>query len=160
MRNLHSVCALALLMGFNGMPVPGQDVTAAQAQIDSLVRTLRNSEIESIDVLRLPKGYENVKQVGPEDIESLWFTRMSIRELRPPREALIAGALEAAHVHRSDRKWDLRWGVVFYSRSGNKRIAAVYFDETGRFGSIDQIPVSYGSDFSPKLKNALHLSIE
>ena len=149
-----------LLMLLTAPPVFGQDEAAAKAKLVSLARASRSSDIESVDVFRLPKGYESVSQVGPEDIEKRWHIKMTIRELRPPREELIAAALGVAQVRRSDRTWDLRWGIVFYSRSGRGRIGALYFDESGRYGSVDRTSVSFGSDFFGKLKNALHLSVD
>lgn len=136
-----------------------QDDSAAKARVDALMRASTAGGIERIEVFRLPKGYENVTSIQPEDLEALWHYKMTIREPLPHKQELIAKALGTANIHRSDRTWDLRWGIVFYWPK-DRRIAAFYFDETGRYGSVDKMPVSFGADFFLRLKSALHLSIE
>lgn len=144
-----------------GVPrVKGQVKNLPKARVDVLIAANNAHEIERIEIFRLPKNYENVISIRPEAIEKLWFSKMTIRELCPQREQMIGEALGLAKVNPSNRDWDLRWGIVFYSRSGDKRVAALYFDETGRYGSVDQNPVSYAAEFFPRLKNALHLSLE
>ena len=154
------VLSAAHLMLAGALVVLAQDDGAAKAKIDALVKASARGDIESIDVFRLPKYYTSQVAIRPEEMEKRWFYRMTFRELRPPKDKLIVAALGVANTHRSDREWDLRWGIVFYSRSGQRRIAALYFDETGRHGSVDQIPVSFAPDFFSRLKGALHLSIE
>lgn len=139
--------------------VLAQDETTTKARVDALVRASAAGGIDRIEIFRLPKGYESLTQVQPEDLESLWQYRMTIREVLAPKQELIARALGTANIHRSDRTWDLRWGMVFYWPK-DRRIVALYFDETGRYGSVDKTPVSFGPDVFLRLKNALHLSPE
>lgn len=130
--------------------VLAQDESALKARMDTLMRASAAGGIDRIEIFRLPKGYENIKQVQPEDLESLLHYRMTIREVLPLKQDLIARALATA----KDRTWDLRWGIVFYWPK-DRRIAALYFDETGRYGSLDKTPVSFAKDFFRQLKNAL-----
>ena len=160
MRITLLVLSTAYLLLMGALVAPAEDDSAAKAKLDALVKATVRGDIESIDVLRLPRLYTSQVAIRPEEMEKRWFYRMTFRELRPPKEKLIAEALGAAKTYRSDREWDLRWGMVFYSRSGQRRIAALYFDETGRHGSVDQIPVSFTPEFFNRLKSALHLSIE
>ena len=159
MRNLSVLTATTFWMLLNPLIVLAQDENAAKARVDAIVRASAAGGIERIDIFRLPKFYENIKQIQPDDLEALWHYKMTIRELLQPKQELIARALRTANIHRSDRTWDLRWGIVFYWPK-DRRIAALYFDETGRYGSIDKIPVSFAPDFFSRLKGALHLSLD
>lgn len=159
MRTPTVLIAALHLMFWNTLIVFAQDESAAKARVDALMRACAAGGIERIDVFRLPKGYESLTSVQPEDLESFWHYRMTIREIPPSKQELIARALGTANFHRSDRTWDLRWGIVFYWPK-DRRVASLYFDETGRYGSVDKTPVSFASDFFPRLRTALHLSIE
>jgi hypothetical protein len=160
MRNTALPLLKAHLLLMFILIAPAQEESAAKAKLDAVAKSSARGDIERIDVLRLPKSYRSFVAVRPEEMEKDWFYRMTFRELRPPKEKLIAEALNLARITRSDREWDLRWAIVFYSRSGQRRIAALYFDETGRHGSVDRTPVSYAPEFFNRLKSALGLSIE
>ncbi len=160
MRKLTVLVTTAmLLMSLNARSALAQDERAAEARIDALVKSSAAGGVERIDIFRLPKGYENIASIQPDDLEALWHCRMTIRELLPSKQQLISRTLRTANIHHSDRTWDLRWGIVFYWPK-DRRIAALYFDETGRYGSVDKVPVSFGINFFLRLKNALHLSLE
>jgi len=136
----------------------GPKISEAQAQIDAAIRAGRADRIGSVEVFRFPKNYHPIISVAPEHLERNWFYKVTIRD-GPGREMIIA-ALRAVVVQGSSRTWDLRWGFIFYSKAEAKRIAAIYFDETGRHGSISEIPVSFDPDLFRQLKNAVHLSID
>jgi hypothetical protein len=150
---------IAAVPMLNVLILSAQDEGAAKARVDALVRAVAAGGIERIDIFRLPKGYENVTSIQPEDLEALWHYKMTIREILPPKQEFLAQVVGMANIRRSDRTWDLRWGVVFYWPK-DRRIVALYFDETGRHGSVDKIPVSFAPDFFNRLKNTLHLSME
>jgi hypothetical protein len=159
-RNISIFLTTAILMLLGVLIAPAQNESAAKAQIDALVNASAAAKLERIEVFRLPKDYESYVAVQPEDIESRWLYKFTIRQFRSPRNELTLAALRSATVQRSARNWEVRWGIVFYSRPKETRIAALYFDESGRYGAVDKIPVSFGPDFFPRLKNALHLTIE
>lgn len=153
------MATMSTLVLASALIVLAQDGNLAKARVETLAKTSAAGGIERIEVFRLPKFYTNIKQIQPDDLEALWHYKMTIRELVPRKQELIARALATANIQRSDRTWDLRWGVVFYWPK-DKRIAALYFDETGRYGSVDQIPVSFAPGFFTQLKSALRLSLE
>ena len=110
---IRPVLMTAISLLFSSLTVVAQDGNTAKARIDTLVRTSAAGGIERIDVFRLPKYYTNIKQIQPDDLEALWHYRLTIRELVPRTQEVIARALGTANVQRSDRTWDLRWGGGF-----------------------------------------------
>ena len=137
-----------------------QEETAAKAKIDGLVRASIAGKIGRVEVMRLPTYYTSQIAIGPAELDERWFYKTTIRNIRAADEEAIAKALRSANLRRTDRKSDIRWGIIFYSHSGGGRVAALYFDVTGRQGWIDEVPVSFGERLLPQLKNALHLSTE
>jgi len=147
-----------VLAGAIGAPAP--DDGAAKERLAALVEASAKGDIQSIDVLRLPSYYTSLVSIGPEEMEERWFYRMTFRRLPPDKEKQLLETLRGASIHRTERGGDLRWAVVFHAKSGHRRIAALYFDESGRHGYVDQIPVSFPPNFFRKLKGVLPLSLE
>ncbi len=136
---------------------------ASRAVIEATVRSLEAGEVGTMDTLRIPDDVLFRVNVNPERLESWWRYRFTSRDLGP-RTQELAVALKTASIQPSSTKLeslDVRWGIIFYSKTpeGN-RILSLYFDRAGRQGAINNVPASFGPDFFPRLKKALHASIE
>jgi hypothetical protein len=147
---------LALSIPFGG---GAQTPPNVKTFVDALGSANAAGGIERIDVFRLPKTYESLASAQPEDVEAFWRYKMVIRNPPASQQKLIGTAFAAADVSPSDRASDLRWGIVFYSPR-DRRIGSLYFDESGRRGAVDRTPVLFAPGFLPRLKQALHLSMD
>lgn len=154
------ICLVTVGM-FGAQELPAQDEAAASTAINGLVTALRQGEVGTIEVFRLPKNLRSFSAVEPEDVESSWYDKLTIR-VRSEQPQSIIEALRSVRPKLWDRRGAgyLRWGFVFYSAHGRKRIAALYFDETGRFGSVGGAWVSFGENLLSRLRAALYFSLE
>jgi hypothetical protein len=144
-------------------PVTAQKKSTADRPIEALVRAIESDNIATVDIFRIPNDVLFRVNVSPARLESWWAYKLTIRSLGLHAEDLTI-VLRAAAIQPSTTKLeslDLRWGIVFYSKvPQGKRIASLYFDKTGREGAANDASASFGPEFLPGLKNALHPSLE
>lgn len=131
----------------------------AAIMLERLVNFAARDEIGSAEILRIPDEMRFISQIGPPELEAQWIYRFSDRRIGSDRSTQLSQIVKGTKIQKSERTCDLRWGIILYSRSGD-RIAAIYFDKTGRYGSIGGVPVVYPPELFTRLKRALQTSIQ
>jgi hypothetical protein len=157
-----AICLAASTIGLRGAQrVPPQNEGAPSSVIDTLISILAQNEIGTIEVFRLPKNLRSFSAIEPQDVESGWYDKLTIR-IRTEQPELIVKALRSARLKPWDRSGAgyLRWGFVFYSAHNRKRVTALYFDETGHYGSVGGAWVSFGDNILSRLRTALYFSLD
>ena len=163
-RNRTLLLATALLL--RGLPIHGQ-TEAAKAQVDAVVREIKAGNVARAELLGVPLDAQFRVNVTPDRLESWWDYKLIIRSLDAllrPRAEEVAVALGSAVIQPNTTKLDfldVRCGVLFYLKTPeDKRIASLYFDKSGRHGAVNNVAVSFTPDLLPRLKKALHASID
>jgi hypothetical protein len=163
-RNRAYLIAVAILSSM--VPAHAQSETA-MAQIDAIVQSIKAGSVGSVEVFGVPPDTLFRTNVPPERLESLWDYKLTVRGLDgrlEPRAKELTVALKSAATQPSLTKLDsldVRWGIIFYAKTPEgKRIASLYFDRNGRSGAVNNTPVSFAPDLLPRLKKALHASID
>jgi hypothetical protein len=147
-----------ILLGLTCACAPGADGEIIKIQ-QSLINMANRGEIDRIEVLRIPDEVRAFARITPGDIEHQWNYRFQEQHVSSRRSELVGGAFRGVRIQTTAHEWDLRWGIIFYSKSG-ERIAAVYFDRGGRNGSLNQFPVTYPAGLLDRLKGIIRTSIE
>ena len=80
-------------------------------------------------------------------LEKQYHSKLIIRDVTETayRGKIVDSFESLAAVPRKDSA-DIRWGVIFFARD-DSRIGAVYFDKSGAFGNVDNLPVSFRGSF-------------
>jgi hypothetical protein len=114
-----------------------------QNKVANLATEVENGRVRSMDIVVIPADIMRNSAVSPQELQSQYSYKVSIPRLDSSRltKSLIS-ALRKTKVARTNRKTDLRWGVLFTFDKG--QVQAIYLDGFGQFGEIDGMPVSFG----------------
>jgi hypothetical protein len=155
---------LAAAMVNTFLPAHAQD-NSAQSQLEALAHLIESDGIGSVEIFGVPEDALFAVNLSPESLEKAWDYKLILRSsgaLQIRTQALEA-AMRVAKLQPTGKKiqfLDVRMGIVFYSKQeGGNRISSLYFDKTGRSGAVGGTSVSFGPEFLPSLKKALHFSI-
>jgi hypothetical protein len=116
---------------------------SSQAQIDELAKRLASRQVGRVEIFHIPPGMLTRTQITPDDLEQQFVYRLTIRDLRGNAyEVDLGRGVKSMSVQPRGESVDLRWATVFYTTDG-ARLGALYFDSTGRAGSVNFAPVSF-----------------
>ena len=123
-----------------------KDDSPVQSQVNALAAKLSAHEVGGIEILQMPPHLLTRTAITPEMLEKQFHYKLAIRNVRGgPHEATLVQVVTSIAVQPRNETADLRWGVIFYGVSGI-RLGALYFDRTGRYGAVGDVPVSYTGD--------------
>ncbi len=156
---------LAAVMVNALLPAHAQN-DSARTQLEALAHSIGSEGISSVEIFGVPEDALFAVNISPESLEKAWDYKLTFRSpgALQTRTRALEAAMRLANPQASAKKvqfLDVRTGVVFYSRAeSGKGIFSIYFDKTGRAGAVGGASVSFGPEFLPNLKKALHFSIE
>jgi hypothetical protein len=128
----------------------------AAERLQALSKQIEEGRVGSLDILQIGLDVEYITSVTEELLESDWQYRFENRRVDALPLQNLAATLRSSQVASADVKGDFRWGVIFYSKADPKRrLGAIYFDRTGRRGSIDGLPIAFKEGFFARLKSIL-----
>ncbi len=143
-RFLRILLATQVFIMGCGNAEPQKQPGIGKAQIDTLVQEMQAGRIGTVEILQIPASAVFRTRVTPELLEKWWDYKLTIRRLDYPRIDKLAAALKAVTVQQGDTGADMRWGVIFYSVTEQKRVAALSLDSSGRHGAVNDVLVSFG----------------
>ena len=137
--------------------------TSVKAQVKTLtletkvilLKKIQSNEIGMVEVLRIPTSNLFRVQITPEFLEKWWQYKLTIRRLDSQQSGSLAKALSEANIQQTDEGSDIRRGVLLYSSDDKTRVGSVYFDGSGRQGSLNGISVSFGADLFTVVRSIL-----
>jgi len=151
---------VVLLFGGCAIQRPNRGDESAQAQIRALAEFLKADGVGVIETYHIPLASETPGDVTPDALLRGWYYKTTIRHLSASSRVALATAFMTASVSREQRMADLRQGIVFYSSRDHVALSAIYFDQTGRHGVVNGVPLSFERGFLARLKAALPLALE
>ena len=144
--NLRVVIASGFLVVLMWGCARGGQVKApdlVQRRVEVIANKFSSGEIERIEVVHIPLRILTRTRINPEMIEKSFHYKLTITA--PGSGAYkdaLNQALNSMSVKPEAEIKDIRWGVIFYS-ARNSRIGALYLNDDGSYGSIDDEPVSF-----------------
>jgi hypothetical protein len=136
------IVQLAFLSTARGGDV--QQPSSAQSILETLATELHDQKVSRVEILEIPPRVLTRTSITPELLETTFHYKLVIREVRGSAyQSKLHDALAATEVVEVGERTmpDLRWGIVFYGENED-RLAAAYFDKSGRRGAINNTPVS------------------
>ena len=163
------MCTIAFLSSTNVLaqrelnqqqkPVKEKSQSVGEDIRSSVRRALGSGDIDLVEVMEISKSTLYRAHVTPEVLEASWSTKLIIRRLGAEQINKVWIALKAASIQYDSDGSEIRRGIVFYSKASNggkqERVCSMYFDQTGRYGRINNIGVSFGDDFFSIVKSTL-----
>ncbi len=131
-----------------------RDPAEAQGRVDDLAARLVGGSVIRVQILQIPARVLTRTRITPEMLQRQFHYELTIRDIRGGvYERKLAALAKATTVKPRAEMPDLRWGVIFYD-AGEKPVVAFYFDKTGNYGAVDDVPVSFGGDLFDWLKGS------
>lgn len=149
MKKVKTRAAIAVLVALALVRLNANAAMAGsgQTEVDALAAKLANHEIGKVEILQMPAGLLTRITTTPDMLEQQFFYKLTIRDLRGGAyEAGLTTAVKSMSVQPRTDTVDLRWAAIFYSPEG-VRVGALYFDGTGRAGTVGIAPVSFTGGF-------------
>lgn len=118
-----------------------------QKDVQSISAALAQDQVEKVEILQIPPRILTRAQVSAEILETHYHNKLIIRDITASAfRSKMIDILKGVSVQSRREMADLRWGVIFYSRDG-KRIGALYYERSGRYGAVNGVPVEFQGDF-------------
>ena len=118
-----------------------------QVYLQTISMALGKDQIGKVEILQIPPRILVRAQVSPEALEKQYHNKLVIRDIAATAyRSKVVDIFKTVSVQPRKDTADLRWGVIFYSRD-DTRVGAVYFDQSGHYGAVDNKPVSFQGDF-------------
>jgi hypothetical protein len=138
---------LACLCLAQGQMMAAEPV-APRAALNALMSELVAGRIQRVDIFFMPYEWETRTRVTPEMLEAHTDKRFTMEISTAAPEGLVR-AIERIRLHETTDPADLRWGMVFWDRSGN-RAHSIYLNSryifgTGRRGYVDGALVGFNA---------------
>lgn len=131
------------------------DMRTAEQHVTNISTALSRNQIGRVEIVQIPRGVATRAAITPEMLERQYHFKLIIRDVfNSARRDRLVEALRSVSVEPRDDATDLRWGIIFYLRNSN-RAGALYFDRTGRYGAVNDEPVSFKGEFFSWLDGAL-----
>jgi hypothetical protein len=93
--------------------------------------------VQRIEILYIPEWIEIRPAISPERLEQLYQYKLEIREVRESREwQRLSSALRETSVDATSRDYDHRIAVLLFDHD-DKRISSIYFDQSGKGGTMN-----------------------
>ena len=120
-----------------------------------VVRALESHEIEKVEVFGISLSSVTRRPIRPAGLERSFQFKVITADISGNfREEGLQKALQETALKPDAVMSDLRTGIVFYARNGGRRVAALYFDATGRRGAFNGNAVQFGGEFYQWLSEA------
>jgi hypothetical protein len=142
---INLAVVVSLLVGFLlscGGSAQVKAHSPAQARAEVIASKFLAGEIDRIEIVHIPARILTRTAVTPHMIEKSSDYKLTI--LSPGFGAYkdtMNDGLNAISVKPQTEMKDIRWGAIFYSHES--RIGALFFDNGGRYGSVDDTAVSF-----------------
>ncbi|WP_162179904.1 hypothetical protein [Bryobacter aggregatus] len=143
--------ALAFLLIWSACGV--SDNRVKSQQLSSLAADCEAGRIGRIELFHIRSGTFFRASVSPENLERWSDYKLNVRSLGSVNERDLISTLKSAVVTTSKVQAYLRWGIAFYDRNDAARVRTIYFEESGKYGYIDNAAVCFESDVAEHLKN-------
>lgn len=130
-----------------GQAAQPKGASSAQIELEAISRALSNHGIGRVEIIQIPPRIMTTAKISTDMLEKTYYNKIIIRDINNTsyHSKLIDAFTSLSVQPRSDTA-DLRWGVIFYARN-DKRLGAVYSDKFGRYGAVNNIPVSLEGSF-------------
>ena len=139
--------ALIVVLASGGQVNDAKTENAPQTDVQAISTALAKDQIGKVEILQIPPRILMRAQVSPEALERQYHNKLIIRDINANAyRAKVIEAFKTISVQPRNDTADLRWGVVFYSLEGT-RVGAVYFERSGRYGAVNNLPVSFRGNF-------------
>lgn len=139
-RMLAIVACLAVSVGCGQ---PSMAVSPAQPRVDALIQRADAREIGLVEIVHVPSSVLTNIRLTPSALDRAYDTKFVIRELRAStfRQELTE-AMRGLVVTAASEAPEVRWGIIFHDVKGT-RVGAVYFNQNGTAGVVDDVPVTF-----------------
>jgi hypothetical protein len=119
-----------------------------RSALNALTSELVAGHIQRADIFFMPHERLTYSRVTPQMLEAQADKRFTLEISTAAPEGLVR-AIEGIRLHETTDPADLRWGMIFWDRSGN-RVHSIYLNsryifETGRRGYIDGVLVGFNA---------------
>ncbi|MEN6459104.1 MAG: hypothetical protein ABFC63_09245 [Thermoguttaceae bacterium] len=112
----------------------------SQAAFDVLAAAVARNDIGRLEVVWLPASILTRSAMTPHRLEASFRYKIVARDMSTGLlRKELAQVLSSVKVYRETRMADLRWGVIFFGRNG-ERVGAVYVAKNGEQGAVNDIP--------------------
>jgi hypothetical protein len=147
MKMTHFIAILMMMLAGKGQSHDPRTENPAQAYLQAISMAFSKDQIGKIEILQIPPRILMRGRITPEMLEKQYHNKLIIRDIAATayQSKLIATFKMVSAQPRAESA-DVRWGVIFYSRD-ETRLGAVYFDQSGRYGSVNDMPVSFRGEF-------------
>jgi hypothetical protein len=140
------VLVIVVMLGLPPAAACAEGQGSAREQFDTIRARLSSGEVARVEILQIPKGEMKFALVTPEMVELAYFYKFTINEVAMKKEqGALLEAVNSATITVLEKMPDLRWGLIFYDRRGN-RLGAMYFNELGNYGAVGESPVAFTGD--------------
>jgi hypothetical protein len=121
---------------------------APRAALNALTSELAAGRIQRVDIFFMPYETATYTRVTPEMLEAHADKKFAVEISTAAPESLVR-AIEGVRLRDTTDPADLRWGMVFWDRSGN-RVHSIYLNSryifgTGRRGYVDGALVGFNA---------------
>jgi hypothetical protein len=136
---------LLTLLLFGGLVFPkGASSSDAVVGSGKLLKKFLSNQVHRIEVIEInPEAITRIP-ISPSMLEKSPDYKLSIKVVKSTKywlalqEVLTSMVIEPGSLGDGD----MRWGLTFYDMKGN-RLGALYFDGSGRIGSLNNVPVLF-----------------
>lgn len=123
----------------------------AQSAVNSIENALENYQVFKVEIVQVPGYVESRIQFDPKGLQDRFYYKVTINDIRvTPYRADLISAVKSMTAQSREASVDLRWGIVFYKEDGT-RAGAIYFDNGGRHGAVNDEPVNFNGIWSNSL---------
>ena len=147
-RNYFSILApltLILCVGCVAGPPP-KPTNEVQLRVSELVRKLVHGEITKIEISQIPRDIDTNAAVTPLQLRKESTYKLILHDGRFHLPRGFVEALDSEVIHPSNIRREVRWGVDFYNLEG-VHTGGLYLNSWGKFGFVDEIPVTVDGNF-------------
>jgi len=137
--NIFFVLSVALLI-----PAAMGSPMNASARID--LEKIKASDIFSVEILAIPTNLSTIVNITQETIRRGYFYKITIQDINiTPYSKTFKEALISATAELKSSASDLRWAIIIYDKNRSE-IGAIYFNENGKSGAINDNYVNFGGN--------------
>ena len=141
MRRIHKLIFLALIAPIL-MSAQTSSRSDPQVDLEKLAVLLRQGSIAKVKVLHVHDSMMTRVAVSKEALDSI---ATSTQDFTDQIAEKFGSLLSGVSVKTESQTPDLRWGVFFYDRQGQK-IGSLFIDEFGQYGYLNDQTVSFQTD--------------
>lgn len=121
------------------------DSSQAQIELRKLIDNVPDEKIARVAIFYNHIDADSSILVTPEYLELTAFYKLQIKLRGTIYSQSFARALAATRIQSTNAPVSLKWGVVLYNWK-DQRLGAIYFDQTGEKGIVNNLPVAFMQD--------------